>query len=99
MIRRPPRSTRTDTLFPYTTLFRSPINTRVIGHLRRFDLPSPEMERLYADRCQCRFKRRYRRSDRDRDARGGAACNREAAWLGAGLRFHGGGAMDGGASR
>src|SRR3546814_17519060 len=26
MIRRPPRSTRTDTLFPYTTLFRSPIH-------------------------------------------------------------------------
>src|SRR3546814_18378857 len=26
MIRRPPRSTRTDTLFPYTTLFRSPIS-------------------------------------------------------------------------
>src|SRR3546814_9942994 len=25
MIRRPPRSTRTDTLFPYTTLFRSPL--------------------------------------------------------------------------
>src|SRR3546814_8127351 len=32
MIRRPPRSTRTDTLFPYTTLFRSDndlINVRV----------------------------------------------------------------------
>src|SRR3546814_1533383 len=29
MIRRPPRSTRTDTLFPYTTLFRS---TRARGH-------------------------------------------------------------------
>src|SRR3546814_8507393 len=28
MIRRPPRSTRTDTLFPYTTLFRS-LRTRV----------------------------------------------------------------------
>src|SRR3546814_5651589 len=28
MIRRPPRSTRTDTLFPYTTLFRSPGATR-----------------------------------------------------------------------
>src|SRR3546814_856960 len=28
MIRRPPRSTRTDTLFPYTTLFRSEIYTR-----------------------------------------------------------------------
>src|SRR3546814_12687074 len=31
MIRRPPRSTRTDTLFPYTTLFRSqPIARRGI---------------------------------------------------------------------
>src|SRR3546814_7152204 len=30
MIRRPPRSTRTDTLFPYTTLFRSvPVTGRV----------------------------------------------------------------------
>src|SRR3546814_6507961 len=28
MIRRPPRSTRTDTLFPYTTLFRSSFNIR-----------------------------------------------------------------------
>src|SRR3546814_21112431 len=27
MIRRPPRSTRTDTLFPYTTLFRSSAST------------------------------------------------------------------------
>src|SRR3546814_7722273 len=28
MIRRPPRSTRTDTLFPYTTLFRSLLRLR-----------------------------------------------------------------------
>src|SRR3546814_15293261 len=37
MIRRPPRSTRTDTLFPYTTLFRSLLPLRVIacGPLRR----------------------------------------------------------------
>src|SRR3546814_2836194 len=28
IIRRPPRSTRTDTLFPYTTLFRSPRSAR-----------------------------------------------------------------------
>src|SRR3546814_17813370 len=28
MIRRPPRSTRTDTLFPYTTLFRSRLRER-----------------------------------------------------------------------
>src|SRR3546814_4335514 len=27
MIRRPPRSTRTDTLFPYTTLFRSVLDS------------------------------------------------------------------------
>src|SRR3546814_11757538 len=41
MIRRPPRSTRTDTLFPYTTLFRSCRHHRdqrgalVLGHRRR----------------------------------------------------------------
>src|SRR3546814_3975896 len=34
MIRRPPRSTRTDTLFPYTTLFRSaPGDLAVHRHL------------------------------------------------------------------
>src|SRR3546814_6855124 len=33
MIRRPPRSTRTDTLFPYTTLFRS-----IDSWLRVFDI-------------------------------------------------------------
>src|SRR3546814_3628389 len=35
MIRRPPSSTRTDTLFPYTTLFRSPLRTSgvvALGH-------------------------------------------------------------------
>src|SRR3546814_16428139 len=31
MIRRPPRSTRTDTLFPYTTLFRSARAGRLVG--------------------------------------------------------------------
>src|SRR3546814_19961416 len=44
MIRRPPRSTRTDTLFPYTTLFRSQIPAEVkkasgemlIGNLNAF---------------------------------------------------------------
>src|SRR3546814_12220457 len=30
MIRRPPRSTRTDTLFPYTTLFRSFANVEAV---------------------------------------------------------------------
>src|SRR3546814_14204498 len=31
MIRRPPRSTRTDTLFPYTTLFRSGLDRQVLA--------------------------------------------------------------------
>src|SRR3546814_14635630 len=35
MIRRPPRSTRTDTLFPYTTLFRSGEAVGVVGRVRR----------------------------------------------------------------
>src|SRR3546814_14740616 len=35
MIRRPPRSTRTDTLFPYTTLFRSAACELVHAPLRR----------------------------------------------------------------
>src|SRR3546814_15810465 len=51
MIRRPPRSTRTDTLFPYTTLFRSgeidiaispqlaTIGT-LLAHVRRGDIVS-----------------------------------------------------------
>src|SRR3546814_15192844 len=30
MIRRPPRSTRTDTLFPYTTLFRSVLDPDIV---------------------------------------------------------------------
>src|SRR3546814_1778974 len=33
MIRRPPRSTRTDTLFPYTTLFRSAREPLIIENL------------------------------------------------------------------
>src|SRR3546814_4013358 len=45
MIRRPPRSTRTDTLFPYTTLFRSgpqnPAERDPVGdHLQRADHPA-----------------------------------------------------------
>src|SRR3546814_9635768 len=41
MKRRPPRSTRTDTLFPYTTLFRS-------GFLRAY--PQVELELDFTDR-------------------------------------------------
>src|SRR3546814_14182988 len=39
MLRRPPRSTRTDTLFPYTTLFRS-----LFRYRRRFTANAPQPE-------------------------------------------------------
>src|SRR3546814_3726480 len=50
MIRRPPRSTRTDTLFPYTTLFRSQAQDRGDP----FVLVQPRVPRLLAqfDRAQ-----------------------------------------------
>src|SRR3546814_15158878 len=41
MIRLPPRSTRTDTLFPYPTLFRS--NADAPGTAERVYLPHPEI--------------------------------------------------------
>src|SRR3546814_4156846 len=39
MIRRPPRSTRTDTLFPYTTLFRSGASSGFV--------PTPDAKLVY----------------------------------------------------
>src|SRR3546814_7658669 len=51
MIRRPPRSTRTDTLFPYTTLFRSsddrlrPVDARLGGRQRHADAHSADQGR------------------------------------------------------
>src|SRR3546814_8432700 len=45
MIRRPPRSTRTDTLFPYTTLFRSDVLQKQYQEL----LKSREEVRLRSD--------------------------------------------------
>src|SRR3546814_9352963 len=38
MIRRPPRSTRTDTLFPYTTLFRSEEGLERFAQMEKVDL-------------------------------------------------------------
>src|SRR3546814_20024226 len=43
MIRRPPRSTRTDTLFPYTTLFRSHPPDWPDGHRTALPPPVPGM--------------------------------------------------------
>src|SRR3546814_1779607 len=49
MIRRPPRSTRTDTLFPYTTLFRSRHRLRGAAHSMADAEPRARREILPAD--------------------------------------------------
>src|SRR3546814_7964986 len=64
MILRPPRSTRTDTLFPYTTLFRStetgPPDRRKI-FLEAGGCHERDRQESGSDRCQA--ERRTRRSD------------------------------------
>src|SRR3546814_12174574 len=57
MIRRPPRSTRTDTLFPYTTLFRSALGILTSGGLCLF-------ERLVARGFAAQMGRDLRHADR-----------------------------------
>src|SRR3546814_18009193 len=42
MIRRPPRSTRTDTLFPYTTLFRSAHDEELGRQVAAEGVPAPD---------------------------------------------------------
>src|SRR3546814_2576582 len=59
MIRRPPRSTRTDTLFPYTTLFRSRLRlaedraTLGVAHDGPLDLEraAEDVERTHLQPC------------------------------------------------
>src|SRR3546814_5245044 len=46
MIRRPPRSTRTDTLFPYTTLFRSSKHLQIIED---YLSAQPHLKRLHKE--------------------------------------------------
>src|SRR3546814_3062847 len=50
MIRRPPRSTRTDTLFPYTTLFRSPASWSLWRATGRSVAPSKPTKASWAPR-------------------------------------------------
>src|SRR3546814_209146 len=61
MIRRPPRSTRTDTLFPYTTLFRSRRNCGVEarGQIDRRGAAGP-ITAIAADRDAGRYARTAR---------------------------------------
>src|SRR3546814_17706268 len=80
MIRRPPRSTRTDTLFPYTTLFRSGAGSRRHGRaardradraVRRLEGPGDDGRRRRDRRHAClRPRYPYDELDRRRTADG-----------------------------
>src|SRR3546814_20708378 len=67
MIRRPPRSTRTDTLFPYTTLFRSPRE----NHAERIER-RPGLDRAAADHAALRKRPRAAAGGRARISNGDA---------------------------
>src|SRR3546814_2284296 len=49
MVRRPPRSTRTDTLFPYTTLFRSLLKTFTPSSLKGNGVLGKKVEYVTGD--------------------------------------------------
>src|SRR3546814_10177033 len=61
MIRRPPRSTRTDTLFPYTTLFRSA--RRCARASQGAPPPSSSSSRPPSSACATSWRSRCRRSE------------------------------------
>src|SRR3546814_3271818 len=54
MIRRPPRSTRTDTLFPYTTLFRS--EEEIVRQELDAEMPEAEGDRVVVEREECSWR-------------------------------------------
>src|SRR3546814_14340580 len=72
MIRRPPRSTRTDTLFPYTTLFRSPfisaLEALVEGGGRFVGIAGPDVA-IVGDEQRPRRPRNVARRTMDRKGR------------------------------
>src|SRR3546814_3014384 len=78
MIRRPPRSTRTDTLFPYTTLFRSarPVATGFRGEREAFAGPSRKGARSMSIHVQEPEQRR-RAGGKKPDAAAARASNRQ----------------------
>src|SRR3546814_6785016 len=77
MIRRPPRSTRTDTLFPYTTLFRSAVKRlggalarRIAGEAPILNQPGDGLGTLQAEDEAGKLEpcRGWRRTSRDDEA-------------------------------
>src|SRR3546814_15731262 len=87
MIRRPPRSTRTDTLFPYTTLFRSVSGDVAYEAKQR---PPLDLARQRPRRRQISDPGGWRHIDQ-RTSCNGSAVRRPSAVIGAPASFRGGG--------
>src|SRR3546814_11441679 len=83
MIRRPPRSTRTDTLFPYTTLFRSEL-VDVLEDRPELDAVARHQPHRALDRFETAERRELVEQEQHRPGR----ATRRARQLGQGLRNH-----------
>src|SRR3546814_10430248 len=85
MIRRPPRATRTDTLFPYTTLFRSICDQTVAGSIHNAASNScvarPAMQDESVKRSSSPVTRELRSSVYDADL-----SNERKTWMRARIR-------------
>src|SRR3546814_1624680 len=66
MIRRPPRSTRTDTLFPYTTLFRSKLFLTLTQIILGCDKRRADASALHGPYSTQRDRKRFSRRRRSR---------------------------------
>src|SRR3546814_8312706 len=75
MIRRPPRSTRTDTLFPYTTLFRSQRSSK-----RRNDIRHCERSEAIQSDLRHAGLLRFARNDGNDVNRRARACPWSSPW-------------------
>src|SRR3546814_19376009 len=106
MIRHPPRSTRTDPLFPYTTLFRSTLEGLHVASANGAQIPLAELATLELSESQPRIYRRNRERAVSISAYTGTGYNTEALtrellgkmakldWL-AGYRYEAGGEVQG----
>src|SRR3546814_2051974 len=91
MIRRPPRSTRTDTLFPYTTLFRSAEGVeegpRLVHRVEAFGLLAGHVDALAGDDAEAGLLEAVDDLARDVSPGGIRLDDRKGSFDGHGLRL------------
>src|SRR3546814_20629148 len=95
MIRRPPRSTRTDTLFPYTTLFRSQEDRKrrsmfdeLLRYSKLIDLGRPLFQGMPQSPNHPQFRMVLERRHGDRYRPGGASASNEIIIMGGHVGTH-----------